>query len=172
MLKPPLAAGAPMPAGRALVLLSVLLLAAPLAAAEVPPKQRACTSLGCVQTDDQDGDGRADWANVALAAADALHANANLNRTNATHQESLTTEEHEALHVEEVGSLGADTWGYANLTSPRDGGLGFNDTELDLLVYFSDHDTGEYDVVHEGKVYLADADGDGWPERRHLRLLP
>jgi hypothetical protein len=156
---------------RALVLLAALCLAAPLAAADVPPKQRVCTAYGCAQTDDRDGDGKVDWANVALAAENAVHLNANANRTNASYQGSATAEEYEPLHVDELGGApGVDAWGYANLTS-REGGVGFNDTDANLVLYLLDHETGEVLILAEGTVYAADADRDGLPDRVLARLL-
>lgn len=155
----------------ALALLAALCLAAPLAAAEVPPKQRVCTSAGCVLTDDQDGDGKVDWANVALAAADAFHLNANANRTNVSWMAAATTEEHEPLHGPDDMATGADAWGYANLTH-RQGGPGFNDTDANAMLYQTDHETGEFVVLREETVYVGDSDGDGRPDRFRPDLLP
>lgn len=156
---------------RALVLLAVLCLAAPLAAADVSPKQRVCIAYGCVITDDQDGDGRADWANAALAAESAFFLNANANRTNASWHGGATTEEHEALHGPDDMATGADSWGYANLTG-REGGPGFNDTEASVLLFQTDHETGEFVVLREETLFVGDSDRDGRPDRIQPDLLP
>ena len=149
----------------ALVLLAGLLLAAPLAAAaDVPPKQRVCTAAGCVLTDDQDGDGRVDWENAALAAGQLVYLNANANRTNASWWAGVTTEEHEPLHGPDDMATGLDAWGYANLTG-RDGGPGFNDTDVNVLLFQTDHETGEFVVLREETAYVGDSDRDGRPDR-------
>ena len=154
-----------MPPAPLLALLAAFLLAAPLAAAQdVPPRQRACTAAGCVLTDDQDGDGRVDWANAAFSAGQLAFLNLNANRTNVSWWVGVTTEEHEPLHGPDDMATGADSWGYANLTGPR-GGPGFNDTDVHVLVFQTDHETGELVVVRDETVYV----GGG---RVHPWLLP
>ena len=150
----------------ALVLLAALCLAAPFAAAgiEVPPEQRVCNAAGCVGTDDQDDDGRVDWVNAALAAGQLVYLNANANRTNVSWWGGVTTEEHEPLHGPDDMASGADSWGYANLTR-RDGGPGFNDTDVHVLLFQTDHETGEFIVLREETVYVGDSDRDGRPDR-------
>lgn len=164
------------PTARLAPLLLALALSLPAAAVasgpeEDPWKRRVCTGLGCVHTDDQDEDGRPDWANGAFSVQQLAYWNANLNRTNVSHGGGATTEEHEALHGPDDKALGVDAWGYANLTS-RQGGPGFNDTELDVLVFWTDHETGEFEAVLERSFYAGDSDGDGRPDRFAPRLLP
>lgn len=167
-----------MPSARACVLLFAgLLLAAPLVAAVAvePPKEpwkrRFCNALGCVITDDQDADGKPDYVNGAFASSGLVYANLNVNRTNVSWWGGATTEEHEALHGPEDKALGVDSWGYANLTA-RDGGPGFNDSDVHVLAFWTDHETGEFEAIRDWTVYVDDANRDGRPDRVRQDLLP
>lgn len=160
------------PAPRFAAMLLALALSAPLAgAATVPSEPRACVEGACVVTQDQDEDGDLDWANVAFSYAGLVFLNLNVNATNVTWWGGFTFEEYEALHGPDEHSLGADSWGYANLTA-QDEGPGFNDTDAHAFVYQLDHETGDYDVVYEGKLFAGDTDGDGRPDRICRDLLP
>lgn len=167
----------PMPSARACVVLLVgLLVAVPVAAAAAEPpkdpwKRRVCTALGCAQTDDQDADGTPDYANGAFASSGLVYLNLNANRTNVSWWGGVTTEEYEALHGPEDKALGVDAWGYANLTS-RAGGPGFNDTDVHVLAFWTDHETGEFEAIRDWTVFAGDTDRDGRPDRYSQDLLP
>lgn len=146
---------------RQCVAAALLLLAftAPVALAE-PPR---CTTAGCVHVHDGDRDGAPDEVNGAFAALGLAWLNVNANHTNVSWWGGFTFEEYEHLHGPDDKAFGAESWGYANLTS-ADGGPGFNATEADVLAYFVDHETGVLEPLLWRSIYLADADGDDVPD--------
>lgn len=143
------------------LLVLALLVGAPLAAAQGEPedpwRRRACNAVGCAQTDDQDEDGRPDYVNFASAQLQVAYLNLNVNRTNVSWWGGFTFEEHEALHGPDDKALGADSWGYANLTA-QDGGPGFNDTDVHVLAYWFVHDSGEFETIREEEIHLSHKD--------------
>lgn len=158
------------PAGLLFVLLLV-----PLAAAEPGPTVRQCADVGCVIVKDADGDGAHDWANVGLALTQLLVVNANANRTVLLFEVVATSDEvggpagEAVLHaVGEAAGTEPDVHtaavlGSLNATS-RDGGPGFHDADVLVVVLAGDHETGAQEAVLWRYARVYDGDGDGVPD--------